>query len=85
MLLKIKDAGPGIAAHDLPRVFKKSYTGTKGRESSIASGMGLYLAKQAAETLGLKLYLQSNRDVGEGTTAIIQFPLDNEYTKRFGM
>lgn len=81
-LLKIRDQGPGIAPHDLPRVFKKSYTGTKGRESAVASGMGLYLAKQAAETLGLKLYLQSN---GAGTTAVIQFPLDNEYTKRFGM
>lgn len=85
ILLKIYDEGPGIAAHDLPRVFKKSYTGTKGRESSVASGMGLYLAKQAAETLGLKLYLQSNREAGAGTTAVIQFPLDNEYTKRFGM
>lgn len=85
LLLKIRDTGPGIAAHDLPRVFKKSYTGTKGRESSIASGMGLYLAKQAAETLGLKLYLQSNKEVHAGTTAVIQFPLDNEYSKRFGM
>lgn len=85
MLLKVRDQGPGIAAHDLPRVFKKSYTGTKGRESSAASGMGLYLAKQAADSLGLKLYLQSNREVESGTTAVIQFPLENEYTKQFGM
>ena len=79
LLLKVVDYGKGIAAQDLRRVFKKSYTGSTGRESSIASGMGLYLAKQAADSLGLKLYLQS--EVGKGTTAVIQFPLTNEYTK----
>lgn len=85
MLLKVRDQGPGIAPHDLPRVFKKSYTGTKGRESSVASGMGLYLSKQAADSIGLKLYIQSTGEAGSGTTAVIQFPLDNEYSKRFGM
>ena len=79
LLLKVVDYGKGIAMQDLRRVFKKSYTGATGRESSIASGMGLYLAKQAADSLGLKLYLQS--EVGKGTTAVIQFPLTNEYTK----
>ena len=79
LLLKIVDYGKGIATQDLPRVFKKSYTGSTGRESSVASGMGLYLAKQAADSIGLKLYLQS--EVGKGTTAVIQFPLTNEYIK----
>ena len=79
LLLKVVDYGKGIATQDLRRVFKKSYTGSTGRESSIASGMGLYLAKQAADSLGLKLYLQS--EVGKGTTAVIQFPLTNEYIK----
>lgn len=91
LLLKVKDCGPGIPVHDLPRVFKKSYTGMIGRESSAASGMGLYLAKQAADTIGLKLYIRSNvKDEFKGsnmpgTTAVIQFPLENEYTKQFGM
>lgn len=79
MLLKIRDYGQGIAAHDLPRVFRKTYTGSKGRKSAVASGMGLYLAKQAADYLGLKLYLQS--EAGNGTTAVIQFPLENENAK----
>ena len=79
LLLKIIDYGKGIATQDLPRVFKKSYTGSTGRESSVASGMGLYLAKQAADSLGLKLYLHS--EIGKGTTAVIQFPLTNEYNK----
>ncbi len=79
LLLKVIDYGKGIATQDLPRVFKKSYTGSTGRESSVASGMGLYLAKQAADSLGLKLYLHS--EVGKGTTAVIQFPLTNDYIK----
>ena len=79
LLLKVVDYGKGIATQDLPRIFKKSYTGSTGRESSVASGMGLYLAKQAADSLGLKLYLHS--EVGKGTTAVIQFPLTNEYIK----
>ncbi len=79
LLLKVVDYGKGIATQDLPRVFKKSYTGSTGRESSVASGMGLYLAKQAADSLGLKLYLHS--ELGKGTTAVIQFPLTNEYNK----
>ena len=82
LLLKIDDSGSGIATHDLPGVFKKSYTGTKGRESSSASGMGLYLAKQAAHAIGLKLYLQPRT---KGISAVIQFPNENEYTNQLGM
>lgn len=83
IVLHIRDVGKGIAAHDLPRVFQKSYTGSTGRESSAASGMGLYLAKQAADKLGHKIMLDSA--VGLGTTAKVQFPLENEYMKRYGM
>lgn len=83
LLLKVEDTGVGISTHDLPRVFNKSYTGSTGRETSTASGMGLYLAKQAADTIGLKLYIQSQQE--EGTISYIQFPLENEYIKRIGM
>lgn len=83
LLLKIEDKGMGIRAHDLPRVFKKSYTGSTGRETSSASGMGLYLAKQAADIIGLKLYIQSQEN--QGTVGYIQFPLENDYVKQFGM
>lgn len=82
LLLKIEDEGQTIAPHDLPRVFKKSYTGTKGRESASASGMGLYLAKQAAEAIGVKLYLEPTN---LGVCAIIQFSKENEYTSQLGM
>ncbi|WP_042478623.1 sensor histidine kinase [Bacillus ndiopicus] len=83
ILLKIKDMGPGIRPEDLPRIFKKSYTGTIGRETNIATGMGLYLAKRAATSLGVLLYVDSI--YGQGTTVVFKFPLQNEYVQTFGM
>ena len=82
VVLVIEDNGIGIAPHDLPRVFKKSYTGTKGRESASASGMGLYLAKQAADSIGVKLTLENR---SKGVSAKLQFPLENDYTNQLGM
>ncbi|MEO4055267.1 sensor histidine kinase [Solibacillus sp. CAU 1738] len=83
VLLYVQDFGCGIAAEDLPRVFQKSYTGTIGRETTAATGMGLYLAKQSAEKLGIRLKVESQE--GVGTTVAIQFPLNNEYLKSYGM
>ena len=40
VVLHIQDDGIGIKREDLPRVFRKSYTGTIGRETSAATGMG---------------------------------------------
>ena len=77
--LDIKDTGNGIGVEDLPRIFSKSFTGTVGRESSTATGMGLYLAKNASTKLGIQISVTSI--VGEGTTMTLQFPLENEYHK----
>lgn len=82
-LLHIQDFGIGIKQEDLPRVFQKSYTGTVGREKTASTGMGLYLANQAANKLGLELRLTSQ--LGKGTIATIQFPNENEYHKLLGM
>lgn len=81
--LHIKDFGVGIHTQDLPRIFQRSYTGTIGRETTAATGMGLYLAKEAANKLGLNIQVESK--VGVGTTITIQFPLKNKYDKSYGM
>lgn len=81
--LCIRDEGCGIRPEDLPRIFKKSYTGTVGRESTASTGMGLYLAKRAADQLGITLRVESI--LGEGTCVKVQFPVENEYIKSFGM
>lgn len=80
--LHFQDFGLGIKKEDLPRLFEKSYTGTIGRTSSNSSGMGLYLAKNAATKLGITLAVNST--VNEGTIVTIQFPLENEYQKTIG-
>ncbi|ATP42212.1 ATP-binding protein [Solibacillus sp. R5-41] len=81
--LHIQDSGIGIAPEDLPRIFRKSYTGSVGRESTVATGMGLYLAQNAATKLGIKLTVNSK--VNEGSTVTLIFPEQNEYTKLYGM
>lgn len=62
--LVVEDHGIGIAAEDLPRVFEKGYTGYNGREDKKATGLGLYLCKQAADKLGLNLRISSVSGVG---------------------
>lgn len=82
-VLFIQDDGIGIKREDLPRVFRKSYTGTIGRETSAATGMGLYLAKQAADSLHILLTIESTE--GAGTSVKITFPKMNNYQKTLGM
>ncbi|MEY9977095.1 sensor histidine kinase [Lysinibacillus sp. RC79] len=81
-LLHIKDAGIGIRKEDLPRIFYKSYTGTAGRESAQSTGMGLYLAHNVAQKIGVRITVQSL--VGEGSIFTLRFPLQNEYVKLTG-
>ncbi|MEQ6355700.1 sensor histidine kinase [Lysinibacillus sp. M3] len=81
-LLHIKDAGIGIRKADLPRIFYKSYTGTAGRESAQSTGMGLYLAHNVAQKIGVRITVQSS--VGEGSIFTLRFPLQNEYVKLTG-
>nr|WP_106781835.1 sensor histidine kinase [Lysinibacillus timonensis] len=77
LLLHIEDQGIGISKEDLPRVFQKSFTGTVGRESVQSTGMGLYLADNAARKLGIKILVQSKEN--EGSIFTLQFPNKNEY------
>ncbi|MGE7941070.1 sensor histidine kinase [Lysinibacillus xylanilyticus] len=81
-LLHIKDAGIGISKEDLPRIFQKSYTGTAGRESAQSTGMGLYLAHNVAQKIGVRISVQSTVD--EGSIFTLRFPLQNEYVKLKG-
>ena len=65
-LLTVSDTGIGIAPEDLPRIFEMGYTGANGRLGQPSSGLGLYLAKKAADLLAIPVTVQST--VGEGST-----------------
>ena len=82
IILSVKDEGTGISEADLPRIFEKSFTGRVGRESTASSGMGLYLAKNAAEKLGIKISVTSKVNVG--STFSLHFPLKNEMLQILG-
>jgi two-component system sensor histidine kinase MprB len=51
VVLEVADQGPGIAEHDLPRVFDRFYRATEDRGRP-GSGLGLAIVKQVAERHG---------------------------------
>ena len=72
--LTIGDDGDGIPAPDVPRVFDRGFTGSRGRTHHKATGMGLHLAAVTCERMGLGLRISSEE--GTGTTVALTFPLD---------
>ena len=73
-VLYIRDEGIGIRKEDIPRIFDKGYTGYNGRIYKKSTGIGLYLAKGAADRLNLKISVHSVQN--KGTTVKIKFPAD---------
>ena len=77
--LTVTDTGVGIRAEDLPRIFEKGYTGYNGRMDTRASGIGLYLAKKAADALHVGISVDST--LGVGTTVTLLLPDDEPATE----
>lgn len=63
--LVIQDTGIGIKSSDIKRIFSRGFSGYNGRISQQSSGLGLYLAQQIGEKLGLAFTLDS--EIGQGT------------------
>ena len=70
--LTVSDNGIGIAAHELPRVFDRGFTGSNGRSRGGSTGMGLYLCKRLSSSLELGIAIRSKE--GEGTEVTLTFP-----------
>lgn len=77
--LSISDNGEGIASQDLPYVFERFYRGSRSRERKAGSGAGLGLAIvwEIVNLRGGKIDVVSKQ--GEGTTFIIEFPINSKY------
>lgn len=71
-VLTVADDGCGIAPADVPRVFERGFTGTNGRTSETATGMGLYLVARMCESLGIGVHIASEE--GTGTRVVFAFP-----------
>ena len=72
-LLSISDTGIGIRPEDREKIFNRGYSGFNGRMNEKSSGLGLFLAKQIALRLSIRICLDSH--LGQGTTFYLQFPL----------
>ena len=72
--LEVRDAGPGIAAADLPHVFERFYRGekTRAREEG-GSGLGLSIVQGLARANHGDVAIASHE--GTGTVVTVRFPL----------
>jgi signal transduction histidine kinase len=68
--IMVRDAGPGIPAEDLARVFEKFYRGRGAKTSG--SGLGLSIARRVVESHGGGIELSSR--LGDGTTVNVRLP-----------
>ncbi|GAB3057371.1 sensor histidine kinase [Salinicoccus sesuvii] len=79
MLLTVKDHGRGIRPEDLPRIFEAGFTSTSNHDDIQSTGMGLYLAHQAAEAMNITINATS--EYGKGTEMALTFAKQNRYHK----
>jgi OmpR family two-component system bacitracin resistance sensor histidine kinase BceS len=76
-VLEVQDSGRGIDPKDLSRIFDKGFTSTTNHRDNAATGMGLYLTKNAAESLFITIDVKS--ELGTGTTVTLTFPKRNDF------
>ena len=70
--LAIEDDGVGIKENELDRIFDKGFTGTNGRTTREATGLGLYLCRKLCQKLGI--YMEAESEEGNYTRIILTFP-----------
>jgi two-component system, OmpR family, phosphate regulon sensor histidine kinase PhoR len=76
-VLRVSDNGIGIAAHDLPFVFKRFYRGHKHHSPQIkGTGLGLSIVRRAIEAHGGTLDLASTP--GVETTFTMRLPMHRQ-------
>jgi two-component system, NtrC family, sensor histidine kinase GlrK len=71
--IEVSDAGPGIPADSLPRIFDRFYQGPIVAQGVAGTGLGLALAKKVVEGHGGRIWAESA--LGKGTTVQFVLPL----------
>ncbi len=73
VLITVQDRGEGIEAEEISHIFEPFYRGNAARSSQVhGTGLGLSLAKEAAEAMGGRLTVTSH--LGEGSAFTLHFP-----------
>ncbi|NUH85091.1 HAMP domain-containing histidine kinase [Bacillus firmus] len=71
--IRVEDRGMGIPMKDLPRVFDRFYRVDEARNRKTGgSGLGLSLAKEIADALGVEIRLESTEGVGTAASVIFK-------------
>ncbi|WP_343343094.1 sensor histidine kinase [Terrisporobacter petrolearius] len=73
IILTIRDNGIGIKSYDVPFLFDKGFTGDSGQQRKQSTGMGLYLAKQVADNLNIKMVV--SQQYKDGLEISLLFPI----------
>ena len=78
VIVSIKDSGIGIPPEDLPHLFQKFYRVDNSDTREIGgTGLGLYLCRRLAETMGGRIWVESVH--GKGSTFFVELPrLDSQ-------
>ena len=77
--LEIADAGPGIEARHLDRLFERFYRVDAGRSRQLGgTGLGLAIVKHLVEAMDGSIEVES--EIGAGTTFRIRFPVHGDLT-----
>lgn len=63
-VLRVSDAGPGIAEQDLPHIFDRFYRARRAGQRTEGSGLGLAIARRIVEAHGGRITVQSRPGAG---------------------
>jgi signal transduction histidine kinase len=69
--IEVRDTGPGISAHDLPRIWERLYRGDQSRAER-GLGLGLSLVRAIVQAHGGKVEVET--EPGSGTTFSVTLP-----------
>ncbi len=75
--LAIEDEGPGIAPHDLDKIFDKFYRGTHSKRNTSGFGLGLTIGRGVVTAMGGTLHAESPIRDGHGARFVLELPLLN--------
>ncbi len=74
LLISVSDTGYGISAADRGKIFTKFFRTDNAKQAEpTGTGLGLYMSKEVVDSMGGKIWFESNKD--QGTTFYLSLPI----------